>query len=147
MIIETTRFGEIECQDEEVLTFINGIPGFKEQRKYTLVMIEESPFMYLQSLDEGSLAFIVVSPFDFFPKYEFELPEHIKAEADIHELENVQIVNIVSIQEELSKATINLAAPIIINLANKTGLQYILPIETYSIHQPLFSTSLAAGRE
>lgn len=142
MIIQTTRFGEIECKDEELLTFTHGIPGFKEFLKYFLIVIEDSPFMYLQSLEDESLAFIVVSPFDFFPDYEFVLPEPIEQEMNVKQTTDIKILNIISVHGDLATATLNLAAPLIINLANRTGMQYIISDEKYSIRQPLFADSL-----
>ncbi|MGG4144863.1 flagellar assembly protein FliW [Paenibacillus algorifonticola] len=142
MLIQTTRFGEIECKDEELLTFTNGIPGFKEYLKYFLIVIDDSPFIYLQSVEEKSLAFIVVSPFDFFPDYEFELPELVEQEMDVKRTTDIKILNIISVNGDLTTATLNLAAPLIINLANRTGMQYIISDEKYSIRQPLFADSL-----
>lgn len=65
LIIETTRFGRFEYEESSIITFQNGIPGFKNLVKYILVAIEESPFNYLQSIEDGSVTFIVVSPFEF----------------------------------------------------------------------------------
>ncbi|GKU76822.1 flagellar assembly protein FliW [Paenibacillus sp. L3-i20] len=139
MIIETTRFGRFEYEESSIITFQNGIPGFKNLVKYILVAIEESPFNYLQSIEDGSVTFIVVSPFEFFGLYEFDLPEHIKFDLDIHAEQKVKVMSIVSIQGDLAKATINLSAPIIINEMNNYGVQYILADSTYSVRQPLFS--------
>lgn len=142
MVIETTRFGGVEYQKEKIITFSSGIPGFKHFQSYIIVTLEESPFHYLQSVDEGSLAFITVNPFDFIPKYEFELPEQVKEEMNIQSEDSLQVLNIVNVQGELATATINLAAPIIINTAERIGMQYILPDSNYSIHHSLFAEAL-----
>lgn len=146
MIIKTTRFGEYEYQMEDVLTFPNGIPGFKDRSKYVLVADEESPFMYLQAVDDGELSFIMVSPFDFFPEYEFELDENVKSELGIQSESDLRILNIINVRDELASATINLAAPVVINVRVKQGLQYILADGDYSIRQPLFSPILEVTR-
>lgn len=146
-MIQTTRFGELECNKEQIVTFSSGVPGFIEYKKYMIIEIEDSPFQYLQSIDEPSLAFIIASPFDFFPEYEFELSGELMDEMNINSSENIQIYNIVNVQGELAAATMNLAAPIIINKIDKTGIQHILPNSTYSIHQRLFVKNLSSGGE
>lgn len=147
MVIETSRFGTLEYDEKKVIAFLGGIPGFKEYEHYTIVVMEDSPFQYLQSIDEGSLAFIIASPFDFFPEYEFDLSEQLKREMNISSKEHVQVYNIVNVQGDLASATMNLAAPIIINTIDRVGTQYIFPNETYPIHQPLFVKRISAGGE
>ncbi|RIX47298.1 flagellar assembly protein FliW [Paenibacillus nanensis] len=146
MILETTRFGQYEYQAEDVLHFENGIPGFKDHREFLLIEDNESPFMYLQSIKDGGLAFIVVSPFDFFPEYEFELNDLIKSELDIKSESDLRILNIISVRDELASATINLAAPVVVNVRMKQGTQYILADGSYSIRQPLFSPIIGSRR-
>jgi flagellar assembly factor FliW len=147
LLIQTTRFGELECKDVQVIVFSKGLPGFLEYKKYMIVEIEDSPFQYLQSIDEASLAFIITSPFDFFPEYEFELSGEVMDEMNIRSSENIQVYNIVNVQGELSAATMNLAAPIIINKIENTGIQHILPNSIYSIYQPLFAKTETTGGE
>ncbi|MFD0957915.1 flagellar assembly protein FliW [Paenibacillus chungangensis] len=145
MIIQTTQLGKIEYQHKDVITFIKGIPGFKEQRKYVTVKIEDSPFMYLQSVDKEELAFIVVSPFEFFPDYEFELSATVKDDLNIQQEADLLIVNIVTIRDDLAKATINLAAPIILNVKEQLGMQYIISDKMYSTRQLLFAKKSGMG--
>lgn len=147
MVIETSRFGTVEYDEEKVVTFLGGIPGFKEYEHYTIVVMEDSPFQYLQSIDEGALAFIIASPFDFFPEYEFDLSEQLKREMNISSKEHVHVYNIVNVQGDLASATMNLAAPIIINTIDRIGTQYIFPNGSFSIHQPLFDKPLPVGGE
>lgn len=147
MMIHTSRFGELECQEGQIIHFSAGIPGFKKYQQYMIVTIEDSPFQYLQSIDDGTLAFILVSPFEFYPEYEFELHEQIKSEMNIQSEASILIYNIVNVRGELATATINLAAPIIINKRGNIGVQYILSDDSYSIHQPLFAKSLPIGGE
>jgi flagellar assembly factor FliW len=141
MIIDTARLGTIEYEESGVITFAQGIPGFKAYKKYIIIEIEESPFMYMQSVEAGDVSFVVASPFDFYQQYEFEVPPLVKKELQLHDENAVKVVNIVSIRGELSTATINLVAPIIINSDNNTGVQHILSDGQYLIRQPLFSTT------
>lgn len=139
MKIETARLGAIEYEESRVITFSQGIPGFKDCKKYILIEIEDSPFMYLQSIEEGNVTFVVASPFEFYQQYEFEIPSHVKLELQLLDQKNVKVFNIVTVRNQLSEATINLVAPIIINDDNKAGVQHILAEGEYSLRHPLFS--------
>ncbi|WP_338553383.1 flagellar assembly protein FliW [Paenibacillus sp. KS-LC4] len=147
MIMETTRFGALEYGSEQIISFVTGIPGFKQYVTFMIVTIEDSPFQYLQSLENGELAFIIVSPFEFYPDYEFDLSEQVKDELKITEEEGLEIYNIVRVPEELSSATINLLAPIIINGPKQLAVQYILSNSPYSTQHQLFSKNAVTGGE
>ncbi|MGO4373010.1 flagellar assembly protein FliW, partial [Paenibacillus sp. MCAF20] len=125
--------------------FNGGIPGFKSNKSYIVVEMEEGPFKFLQSIDEAGLSFIIVSPFDFFKEYEFELSEQLKSDLAIETEQQVAVYSIVSIRDELVNATVNLTAPIIINKDSRTAVQYIISNDNYSIRQPLFSELLVAA--
>lgn len=146
MIIATKIFGDYEYKPEEIITFRNGIPGYKEYSAFVWIAVEDSPFQYMQSVDNGGLSFIVTTPFVFFPKYEFDLSDNVKSELDIQSEADLQIYTIVSVRDSLEKATANLAAPIVVNTRTKLGTQYILSDTQYSIQQPLFAAITESGR-
>lgn len=136
--IQNTRFGEIEYKDDEVIYFNNGIPAFETEHQFIIVDNEEkSPFAFLQSITTKDLALAITDPFTFYHDYEFELDEQTKEKLEIDDVKNVVVWNILSIPEEFQKATINLKAPIIINIVNNKGKQVILK-EDFPIKAPLF---------
>lgn len=137
--VATEVVGEIDVQDDAIITFPHGLLGFEDVRKFTLINIgDDIPFTYLQSVDLGELAFVVTNPFVFYPEYEFELSEIIKQELDIEKPEDVVLVSMVTIKNgELKDATINLLAPIIINVRTTVGKQIILHDSTYNTKHQL----------
>ncbi|NHN33868.1 flagellar assembly protein FliW [Paenibacillus agricola] len=140
MEISTVRFGEIEIQDTEVITFSQGLPGFEQLQQYVIIKPNlELPFSFLQSVEDGEVAFIVVSPFVFYPAYEFDISEDAKQELAIKEETDVLVWNIVSIRDNLEDATINLLAPIIVNNKDLLGKQIILQGTNYTVKQKLIS--------
>ena len=80
MHIETTRFGTLDVEERKVLTFPDGLPGFEEHRQFTLVPHHTaeggkgSPFVWLQSLEDGGLAFLAMEPHQAFPDYAPRVP-------------------------------------------------------------------------
>jgi len=141
LVIQTTRFGELEFEEQEIIHFPQGLPGFQQYEKYTVIPIENSPFYYIQSVDEGGLAFVAVSPFEFYPDYEFELMENAIQELGAPTIEDVRVLNIVTVKGELEKATVNLLAPIVWNASNRKALQVILQNSDYQTKHPLFRDS------
>ncbi|GIO12281.1 flagellar assembly protein FliW [Cohnella xylanilytica] len=139
MIINIGRFGEMEIREEEIIHFPNGIPGFERSIRFVLVHVEEhAPFSYLQSVDEAGLSFIVIDPFDFFPSYEFNLNETIAAEMRIEAPDQVVVRTIINLNEDISQATTNLVAPVVMNKKSQIGRQVILTGTDYTTRHKLF---------
>ncbi|OXM14130.1 flagellar assembly protein FliW [Paenibacillus herberti] len=147
MIIETTRFGPLDSRDKEIYTFPAGIPGFTQYTRYTLIAVEDSPLFHLQSLEEGNLAFVVADPFAFYPDYEFKLPEQAERELGLKSVEEVRVLNIVSINESLADATLNLVAPVICNTNSGAACQAILEGTSYTTRHALLRPSQATDKE
>ena len=63
MQIETTRFGTIDVAEEQLFHFPMGLLGFSSQKRYVVLdHAPDSPLKWLQSVDDGSLAFIITDP-------------------------------------------------------------------------------------
>lgn len=138
MKIMTTRFGEIEIDSNHIITFEQGVPGFQDQKRFTIIPLEENnPFHFLQAVDEPDLCFIISDPFVFYQDYEFKIPENVQAQLNIKAQEDVAIWSIITIVGELDTATINLLGPIIINVREKCGKQIILHDSSYETKHPL----------
>ena len=67
MIIQTKHFGDVEIAEEDVLTFEYGIPGFDDLTKFVILgkTDVESPFFWLQSLEDSGVAFVISAPFNY----------------------------------------------------------------------------------
>ncbi len=128
---------------EKIIRFDRGIPGFLEEKEFTYLEAgEDTPFGYLQSQNNEQLSFIVVSPFIFYPEYEFILSDEVKERLNITPSVDIVILSIVTIREEVVNATMNLVAPIVVNLNNLKAEQVILEGTKYSIRHQLFSKEL-----
>ncbi|WGG45228.1 flagellar assembly protein FliW [Rossellomorea sp. DA94] len=140
MKIDTKYHGEIEVKSEDVLTFEHGIPGFGEEKQFVLLPLPENEWFHiLQSVKTPQLGFVVTDPFVFYKDYDFELDE-----ASVELLEDpvekeVQVLSILTVRETLHESTVNLQAPIIINLANLKGKQVILRNSDYQTKHLIFA--------
>ncbi len=143
MIIESTRFGEVEVAEEQLFKFPNGIPGFPDEKSFAYILHgEESPFIFLQSTIEANLTFVLVDPFAFFKDYEFDLDDEIAKELELSQENPPQVFLIANAKERLADMTVNLLAPIVMNGINRTGRQVILDKPEYSIRHKLFPDGL-----
>lgn len=140
MLLETTRFGTIEVDEARIVCFQEGLPGFPEARRFALLEHAlESPFHWLQSVDDGALAFVVMDPLLLDNNYLEAIPPEALAELELEEAAKAAVLVIVNIQRATQTITANLLAPLIINPQNKKGKQIILLGSGYEIRQPILS--------
>lgn len=131
-MIRYTKFhGEIEIGQEDIYTFGSGIPGFLEEKKFSLLPLEETPFFVLQSIKTKEVAFIVMNPFDTFRDYEVKLPDEVLSTLEIETEKEVITLVILTIHDPFNQTTANLQAPIILNTHKKTGKQFIMNGSSY----------------
>lgn len=144
MKIKTVRFGEIEIDENKIFKFEIPIIGFDEFKNFVMLDLnKDSFFKWLQSVEDPSLAFPVVSVFSLNVDYSIDLPDNIVEKLKIENVESVLVMNVASIpQNDPQKTTINLLAPIVFNLDNLLAGQVILSGSGYDISFPLFKNEL-----
>jgi len=135
MLLQTKYFGELNIEEKDIFSFSHGIPGFENVRRFILIDSDEpdSPFKWLQGVDEPKPAFVIVDPFVIKKDYEVNLDDEVLKELQIKDASAVMIFCIVVVPEDIKKMTVNLQAPLIINSVNKTGRQLILDTDRYSV--------------
>ncbi|HHX59496.1 MAG TPA: flagellar assembly protein FliW [Epulopiscium sp.] len=139
MKITTSNFGELNVPNDNIITFENGIPGFKDNTKYVIINDEEdSPFCWLQSIEDPSLAFALVNPFLVHDHYDPNLPKSEVEKLGQGTDEDYSILSIVIIPEDVEQMRANLMAPIVINLKTKKGMQIIIDGDDYPVKYYLF---------
>jgi len=133
MKISTTRFGDIEVDDSNVITVLGGIIGFENYYRFVILdFLKDSQFRWLQSLNDPEVAFVICDPWYFFKDYNFELSDENQNELEIESLDDIVAVAISTIPADITKTTLNLISPIIINLKKMIGKQVILYNSSYS---------------
>jgi flagellar assembly factor FliW len=126
MKLETTRFGSIDVADDKIIEFSEGLLGFPEMKKYTILSgDEDSLFKWLQCIDDGALAFIIIEPDLFVENYSLDLCDKDVEGLKIKGPEDVHIITLVTVPEDPAKISANLQGPIVINHKEKLGKQVI----------------------
>jgi flagellar assembly factor FliW len=134
MIVNTASFGTLEVDPQDIYEFPYGIPGFEENLQYIIVQPDPSlPFCYFQSVDESSLSLLVCNPFIFFEDYDFQLTDTHQQELNITNEADIAIWSVVTIDKEHIGATMNLLAPIVVNVNEKKAKQIILHDSNYRV--------------
>lgn len=138
--VYTSRFGEIEVDEQKIVHFKNGIPAFEEEHEFIILPYdEESPYYFMQSIKSPDLAFLLTIPFLFFPEYSFEIDEDTMTELDITDRDEIFYYTMVTIPNgSIRYMTANLLAPIVLNSKNMQAKQVVLEKSNYTTKHRLF---------
>lgn len=126
---QTTPAGPDDDADDDqpVLTFDDGLPGFPEARHFLLVNeVEDAAFQLLQCLELPDVAFVVTVPWLFFPEYSPEISEHEAAELDIEDPSTAVVFCPVTLDADQDRITLNLLGPFVVNPETRRGRQVVL---------------------
>lgn len=143
MQVDTRWFGTVDIDDNKIVTFDLGIIGFEDCKKFTLIYDvekgDEAAIMWLQSLDEAALALPVMKPEYIMKGYDPVVEDEIlnTLGEDIQSA-NLAVFCTLTVPEDLTKMTINLKAPIIINADTMKGVQLIADNEDYAVRYPIY---------
>lgn len=142
MEIETSRFGAVQIEEEDIYTFEDGILGFPGIENYVLLDHPGGgPFRWLQSVEKPNLAFVVCDPLRFFPDYEVEVPEIRAKELGLNSPDEGFVLVIMTIRSRKEDITANLKGPLIFNPEGRKALQFVLSSGTYTTKHYVFSGS------
>jgi flagellar assembly factor FliW len=115
----------MEIEEQQIVTFPDGLFGFETIKEYALLDAERQPFLWLQSLEAEHIAFIIINPFVFRPDYELDIDDELVRDIGIAGPEDAMIFSIVTILPD-EPMTANLQGPLIINKKTRIGKQGIL---------------------
>lgn len=126
MKIQSKFFGEIEIEENKIITLIDGMLGFDKLTKYILIPHgQDNMFKWLQSTQDPTVCFLVVEPVSFMFNYSLEISDDVVDRIKIRTPEDVIIYSIVVTPEDPAKISANLCGPIVINAVNRMGSQVI----------------------
>lgn len=144
MQLETTRFGALPINESRVLTFPDGLPGFEACRRFTLVPHPvpageaAGPFEWLQSVDDGALAFLAIDPRRIFAHYNPSLGATELQSLALDCCESGQLLSLLTVPKgDPCGITANLLAPVIVNPETRQARQVILTTDEYSVRHRL----------
>ena len=145
MKLTTRIFGEVEIEDSKIISFPNGIIGFPDLKKFTLMhdnSDDESgsanTIKWLQSIDEPGFAMPVMDPLIVCPDYSPEIDRtKIEDVGDLND-DDILVLVTVTVPHDLAKMTVNLMGPFVINVKEMKGVQSIVENDNYPVKFPIY---------
>ena len=135
MLLETSRFGPVQIEIEDILHFPHGLIGFEDEQHWVLLGDAENDSLgWLQSLNDAGLALPVISPRRLAGDYQVRV---VKSQIDPLELrpaDQAFVLNVINRREH--DFTVNLQAPVIINLDRRLGRQ-VMTLDEQPIALPI----------
>lgn len=124
MQINTSRFGPLAIEIEDVLVFPRGLIGFDDCRHWVLLADADNESLgWMQSVTRGEVAMAVVSPRRFLPDYRLRLTRGQLLPLEFSQFDQAYVLTIVSKTDRA--LAVNLKAPLVINLDRRLGRQVI----------------------
>jgi len=125
MKLLTRDLGELEIDEKDIVTFTGPIFGFEKYRRFVFLYQEDlsEHFIWLQSVEEPELCFILVQPDLITDQYDPELPPEAK---DLLGDGDYMCWLIVSLRDPMADSTVNLKSPIVVNPELHQAAQFVL---------------------
>lgn len=125
MRVRSSRFGDFEVPADRVLDFPQGLIGFPKARRFVILDHRPgSPFKWMLCLDEPDVAFAVAEPGRLVPDY--RAPLDLATRVLGVDASDVALFVIVTIPPDPMAMTVNLMAPIVVDVRTRTSRQLVL---------------------
>jgi len=139
VFIETERFGSFEMDERKSVDFPAGLPGFEDLHTFIIIKTNETqPLYWLQSTENKYIALPVVVPFEIVDEYTIQIRDDELRGLKVESQDDLLIMNVVVIPEDITKMTVNLAAPIIINAKLGLGKQIVIDAKEMPLRFPIY---------
>ncbi len=141
MKLSTRVFGEVEISDDKILTFPNGIIGFPDMNRFTLMHDSEkddNSIHWLQSVDEPSFAMPVIDPLYVKEDYNPLIEDDVLTDLKPLNEENTLVLVTLTVPRDLKKMTVNLKGPIVVNTQTRKASQIIVEDDDCSVKFPIY---------
>ena len=144
MRVNTTRFGRLEIDADDVLLFPSGIMGLEDCRHWAVLADAQNDALgWLQSLSRPDVAMAVVSPRRFVPEYQLRVSRSEMSPLELAELRHAQVLLIVGKNDD--GITLNLKAPVVVNIERRLGRQ-VISNGDQPVQFPLYQQPVALRR-
>ncbi|OQX92720.1 MAG: hypothetical protein B6D58_01410 [candidate division Zixibacteria bacterium 4484_95] len=141
-VVKTSRFGEVQYEESDVITFVRAILGFDDLCKYFIISRPESePFKWLQSIDDPSVCFVIIDPMLVVNDYTVDIsPYDIKQLQGSGNKDDYMVYTIVTVPKgKPEQMSINLQGPIIINIKKLKAIQVVVNDTKYDVRYSILA--------
>ena len=120
----TSRFGELEVQEEKIINFPSGLIGLPDINRFILIDHKDTPLKWLQAIDDPDIAFIVVSPSLIVAEYSLDVDKSVKQHIQLEQEEDLAVL--VTMRGDWENVIANFQGPIVINSRAMKGAQVVM---------------------
>lgn len=142
MTIQTRVFGEVTIDPKKVIHFENGIIGFPDLQDFALIHDVEkgdnAGIRWLQSIQEPAFAMPVMDPLSVCETYNPVVEDSLLKPIGKVEIEEILVLVTVTVPKDLTKMSVNLMAPLVINVPERKAVQIILDDTKYKVKYPIY---------
>jgi flagellar assembly factor FliW len=132
--VSTTRFGDLDIDPDQAVHFDDGLLGFPDARRFALIDANaEADLYWLQSLEDGSLAFLATVPWTHFESYEPEIPDAETDSLGLSSPDDASLLCLLTVDRENDRVSANLLGPLVINMRNRHAKQVVLHDATWPV--------------
>lgn len=152
MLVETKTRGKVDIKEEQIISIPKGLFGFEEYVEFALIDSEYQPFIWLQSLKDKNLAFLLIDPFLIDDTYEADIDDAELSKIGLSDAKDVMLLTVVTVPPDGGPVTANFQGPLVINKHNRLCMQVILDNPQYTTKHDIAallrrrSTTKANGR-
>lgn len=142
MKMNTRIFGEVDIDESKIIHFANGIIGFPQLTKFALIFDEErggdNPIRWMQSLEESEFAMPVMDPLAIVAGYNPQVEDELFKSIGNLSPDQMLVLVTLTVPSDITKMSVNLKAPIVINAAERKGCQVIAEGDEYVVKFPIY---------
>lgn len=139
MIVKTSRFGDKEVPDDALLTFPEGVIGFRDATRFVMFeCTDDGLFKWLQSCDRPDLAFVICEASAIVQNYQILIGDKERQVLELEKPEDAVVCLILVIPKDPAQATANLLGPLVMNTETRLGMQIVVVNPQYSTRYRLF---------
>jgi flagellar assembly factor FliW len=137
--VNTTRFGELQVNTEDIINFSEGLLGFEKLTQFFIVDPGDSTLiLWLQSIENPATAFPIIEPKIFKPDYVAKLLPADMNSVNLENISEARIYTILTIPTDISAMSANLKAPVVVNNSKKIARQIVLQDNKLSVKHEMY---------
>ncbi len=134
MEVHTSRFGTVEYDEDKVVKLTSPLLGFQQYRRFLLLPAgEDGALQWLQSVENGELAFLLLDPRTVAPNYHATVTAGDLRDLGAASEDEVKVLTTVVVPADRTQVRTNLRAPLLLNPQTGLAKQLVLENNSYPI--------------
>ena len=126
MEVKSKVMGPVSVSEKQLIKIPQGLYGFENNHSFALIEAPQKPFLWLQSLEDENLSFLLINPFIFRADYELDIDDKDLEIIKIKDPKDAIILVLVTVKGNGEPITANLQGPLVINKENNLAVQAVL---------------------